>query len=185
MNIEKSKRLSGEMYNNKDPLLLQEHLKVQSLLYRYNRLKPQKAKKKIRLLKQILGSFGNDICIEQPFLCDFGCNIFLGNHFYSNYNLIILDCNKVTIGNNCYIGPNVSILTVNHSLNRLERSLNQEYAKPVFIGNDVWIGCGAIINPGITIGDNVVIGSGSIVTKNIPANSLVVGNPARVIRTLQ
>ena len=184
MNKEKSKRLEGKMYCNKDSFLLQEHLSVQKKLYRYNRIRPDKLKKRTRILKKILGSFGSDICMEQPFLCDFGYNIFIGDHFYSNYNLIILDCNKVTIGNNCFIGPNVSIFTVNHSLDRKERIHDLEYAKPITIGDDVWIGGGAIINPGITIGDNVVIGSGSVVTTNIPSNSLAVGNPARVIRTL-
>ena len=111
-------------------------------------------------------------------------SIHIGSHFYSNYNLTILDCNKVTIGHHCLIGPNVSIITVNHPQDRKLRSRDLEYATPVTIGNDVWIGCGAIINPGVSIGDNVIIGSGSIVTKDIPSNSLAVGNPARVIRTL-
>ena len=185
MCIEKTKRLEGLMYNNKDPQLLKAHLNLQKKLYQYNHLAPHKEKKRIKLLKKILGYFGPDICIEQPFLCDFGCNIFIGNHFYSNYNLTILDCNRVTIGDNCYIGPNVSIITVNHSLVRQERINNMEYAKPISIGNDVWIGCGVIINPGVSIGDNVVIGSGSIVTKDIPSNSLAVGNPARIIKSLQ
>ena len=184
INTEKSKRLDGQFYYNQDPLLLEEHLNVQMLLHQYNHLPPNKRKKRRKLLKQILNHPPKDACIEQPFHCDFGYNIPIGSHFYSNYNLTILDCNKVTIGHHCLIGPNVSIITVNHPQDRKLRSRDLEYATPVTIGNDVWIGCGAIINPGVSIGDNVIIGSGSIVTKDIPSNSLAVGNPARVIRTL-
>lgn len=183
-NTEKSKRFGCEFYNNQDPLLLEEHLHVQALLHKYNHLKPSKAKKRRKILKKILGQPSKDMVIEQPFWCDFGYNIYLGEHFYSNYNLTILDCNKVIIGDNCLIGPNVSIITVNHPLDRKSRINHFEYARPIVIGNDVWIGCGAIINPGVTIGDNVVIGSGSVVTKDIPSNSLAVGTPARVIRGL-
>lgn len=184
MNAEKSKRFDGELYYNQDPLLLREHLHVQTLLYTYNNLPPRKEKARRRLLKKILGHTPQDIVIEQPFYCDFGSNIFIGEHFYSNYNLTILDCNRVTIGDNCLIGPGVSIITVNHPLDRTKRVNHLEYAKPIRIGNDVWIGCGVIINPGVTIGDNVVIGSGSVVTKDIPSNMLAVGNPARCIREL-
>lgn len=184
MNAEKSKRFNGELYYNQDPLLLREHLHVQTLLHTYNNLPPQKEKARRRLLKKILGHTPHDIVIEQPFYCDFGSNIFIGEHFYSNYNLTILDCNRVTIGDNCLIGPNVSIITVNHPLDRTQRVNHLEYAKPIRIGNDVWIGCGVIINPGVTIGDNVVIGSGSIVTKDVPSNMLIVGNPAGCIREL-
>lgn len=183
-NAEKSKRLDGQLYNNQDRLLLQEHLKIQTHLHKYNRLSPSKEKKRRKLLKKIFTSLPKNICIEQPFYCDFGYNIQIGEHFYSNYNLTILDCNRVIIGSNCLIGPNVSIITVNHPQDRIKRINHLEYAKPVIIGNDVWIGCGVIINPGITIGDNVIIGSGSIVTKNIPSNSLAVGNPAKVIRSI-
>lgn len=183
-NTQKSKRLACELYNNQDPLLLREHLKVQTLLYKYNLLPPAKTAKRFRLLSKMLGAVPKDACIEQPFHCDFGYNIYVGRHFYSNYNLTILDCNKVTIGNNCFIGPNVSILTVNHPQDRDTRIQNLEYAKPISIGDDVWIGGGVIINPGVTIGDNVIIGSGSIVTKDIPSHFLAAGNPARIIKKL-
>ena len=182
---QRSKRLDGELYDNQDPNLLKEHLNVQILLHKYNHTLPHKAKTRKKLLQKILGHAPSDIVMEQPFYCDFGYNIFIGEHFYSNYNLTILDCNKVTIGDRCLIGPGVSIITVNHPLHRASRASHLEYAKPIVIGDDVWIGCGAIINPGVTIGDNVVIGSGSIVTRDIPSNSLAVGTPARVIRKLE
>jgi len=183
-NIQKSKRLGGQLYDNQDPILLREHVYVQTLLHKYNALSPHREKARKRFLKKILGHTPGDIVMEQPFYCDFGYNIFIGEHFYSNYNLTILDCNRVTIGRNCLIGPNVSIITVNHPLDRSDRVNHLEYAKPVVIGDDVWIGCGAVINPGVTIGNNVVVGSGSIVTKDIPSDTLVVGNPARCIRKL-
>lgn len=182
---EKSKRLYFKLYNNQDPQLMQEHAHVQYMLHKYNHIKPSKTKKRRKILEKILGKTPDCMTIEQPFWCDFGYNIYLGNHFYSNYNLTILDCNKVIIGDNCLIGPNVSIITVNHPHNRTDRINHLEYAIPIIIGNDVWIGCGTIINPGVTIGDNVIIGSGSIVTRDIPSNSLAVGNPAKVIKMLQ
>ena len=144
---QRSKRLDGELYDNQDPNLLKEHLHVQILLHKYNHTLPHKAKTRKKLLQKILGHAPSDIVMEQPFYCDFGYNIFIGEHFYSNYNLTILDCNKVTIGDRCLIGPGVSIITVNHPLHRAARASHLEYAKPIVIGDDVWIGCGAIINP--------------------------------------
>ena len=182
INAEKSKRLDGQLYYNQDPLLLEEHLNVQMLLHQYNHLSPDKRKKRRKLLKQILDHPPKDACIEQPFHCDFGYNIRIGSHFYSNYNLTILDCNTVTIGHHCLIGPNVSIITVNHPQDRKLRSRSLEYAKPVSIGNDVWIGYEAVILAGVTIGDGAIIGTRAVVTKDVPPYTIVGGVPAKPIR---
>jgi acetyltransferase-like isoleucine patch superfamily enzyme len=136
------------------------------------------------VIKKLFGKIGSNFTIESPFRCDYGYNIFAGEKFYANYNCVILDCARVTIGNNVFFGPNVSLFTAGHPIHFEPRNTGLEYAFPITIGNNVWIGGGAIINPGITIGDNVVIGSGSIVTKNIPSNSIAVGNPCKVIRNI-
>ena len=135
-----------------------------------------------RIIRLIIGVAGENVFIETPFFCDYGYNITVGNNFYSNHNLVILDAASVEFGDNVFIGPHVGIYTVEHHLNPFLRSQSVESAKPVKIGNDVWIGGGVTILRGVTIGDNCVIGAGSIVTKDIPENSIAVGNPCRVIR---
>lgn len=121
---------------------------------------------------------------EPPFRCDYGYNIEIGENFYSNYNCTILDCAKVTIGNNVLFAPNVSLFTAGHPIDATLRAQEYEYAFPITIGNDVWIGGNTVINPGVTIGSNVVIGSGSVITKDIPSNCIAAGNPCRVIRDI-
>jgi maltose O-acetyltransferase len=132
-----------------------------------------------------LGKVSSNFWIEPPFYCDYGYNITIGENFYANYNCTILDCAQVKIGDNVMCGPNVSLFTAGHPLDFQIRNQGWEYAYPIIIGNNVWLGGGVIVNPGITIGDNAVIGSGSVVTKDIPANSLAVGNPCKVIRKLE
>lgn len=136
------------------------------------------------VLKDIFGKLPNDAVIIPPFYCDHGNMIFIGQHFYANTGLLILDEAKVTIGSNVFLGPRVSIYTACHPIDALARNMELEYAKEVKIGNDVWIGGNAVINPGVTIGDNVVIGSGSVVTKGIPSNVVAAGNPCKVIREI-
>lgn len=136
------------------------------------------------LLKKLLGKTGENLIVEPPFTCDYGYNIEVGENFYANVNLVILDGAKVRIGDNAFIAPNVGIYTAGHPLDASDRNKGLEYAYPITIGNNVWIGAGAIILPGVTIGNNVVIGAGSVVTKNIPAYSLAVGNPCRVIKRI-
>ena len=138
----------------------------------------------MELLKRLLGKTGENLIIEPPFACDYGYNIEVGENFYANVNLVILDGAKVRIGDNAFIAPNVGIYTAGHPLDASDRNKGLEYAYPITIGDNVWIGAGAIILPGVTIGDNVVIGAGSVVTKDIPACSLAVGNPCRVIRKI-
>lgn len=136
-------------------------------------------------LKAMLGSMGERVWIAKTFNCDNGKNIHIGDNFTGNFNLTILDIREVCIGDNVMIGPNTLITTVGHPLSPAKRRLNMAYAKPVSIGNDVWIGGNVTILPGVTIGDNVVIGAGAVVTHDVPSNSVAVGVPARVIKQIE
>lgn len=153
-------------------------------VYDYNLLRPDKKDEAVKLIKDILGKTGENICIMPPFHCDYGKNIEVGENFFANYNSIILDVAKVTIGKNVMFAPNVSIYTAGHPIHPDSRNSGYEYGIPVTIGDNVWIGGSVVINPGVTIGNNVVIGSGSVVTKDIPDNVIAVGNPCRVIREI-
>lgn len=153
-------------------------------IYRYNQLTPDEEEEQDRLIRTILGKCGETVWIEQPFHCDYGYNIEVGNNFYSNYNLTILDVAKVVIGENVLIAPNVSIYTAGHPVHSEPRNAGYEYGIGITIGDNVWIGGSSVINPGVHIGNNVVIGSGSVVTKDIPDNVIAVGNPCRVIREI-
>lgn len=184
MKSEKCKMLSGKPYKAFDPELLKERQNAKELIFTFNSAHPNEINERNELLKKLLGKTVNTFFIEPPFRCDYGYNIEIGENFYSNYNLIILDCAKVTVGNNVLIGPNVGIYTAGHPLDYEKRNQEYEYAIPINIGNNVWIGGNVVINPGITIGDNAVIGSGSIVTKNIPNNVIAVGNPCKVLREI-
>jgi len=162
--------------------LEEERFTCKEKLYKYNNLNPRKKEKLKKIILSILGECGDNFVIEPPFRCDYGKNIRIGNNFYSNYNCTILDCAPVTIGDNVLFGPNVSIFTAGHPVHPEIRNEGYEYAIKINIGNNVWIGGNTVVNPGVTIGDNVVIGSGSVVTKDIPSNSIAIGNPCRVIR---
>ena len=182
---EKDKMLAGELYDanyNKD--LEKEREQAKDLCYEFNKIKPSDRKKQKEILKRILGRTKETFRIEQPFICDYGYNIEIGENFYSNHNLIILDANKVVFGDNVFIAPNCSFYTAGHPLEVELRNKGFEYAKPIKVGDNVWIGGNVIVLPGVTIGDNTVIGAGSVVTKDIPSNVLAVGNPCRVIRTI-
>ena len=177
---EKEKMLAGEVYNATDPQLIEELAVTRELVYDFNLLRPSEKGKMLELLKRLLGHIGDDaIIINQPFRCDYGKQISVGKQFFANFNFTVLDEARVTIGDDCFIGPNVSIYTACHSTDPVERNSRQEWAKPVSIGNNVWIGGSVTILPGVTIGDNVTIGAGSVVTHDIPANVVAVGNPCR------
>jgi len=184
MSNEKYKMLSGKPYKAFDSELLKERQAAKELIFTYNSSRPNEINERNEVLKKLLGKTGNTFFIEPPFRCDYGYNIEIGDNFYSNYNLIILDCAKVIFGNNVLIGPNVGIYTAGHPLHFEKRNQEYEYALPIIIGNNVWIGGNVVINPGITIGDNAVIGSGSVVTRNIPNNVIAVGNPCKVLREI-
>ena len=176
--------ISGKPYKASDGELLKERQYVKEQIFDFNTLRPNEIVKRNEVLKKILGKTKTTFFIEQPFRCDYGYNIEIGENFYSNYNLIILDCARVKIGDNVMIGPNVSFYTAGHPVHYEKRNTELEYAFPIIIGNNVWIGGNVVINPGITIGDNSVIGSGSIVTKDIPGNVIAIGNPCKVSREL-
>ncbi len=181
---EKQKMLSGELYDACDAELLVELNAVKVLCQQYNNLLPTDFAARNAMLKRILGQADDDTFINQPFYCDYGKHIRLGKRFFANFHLTVLDEAYVTIGDDCFLGPNVSIYTACHSTNPVERNTRLEWAKPVTIGHNVWIGGDVTILPGVTIGDNCTIGAGSVVTRDIPANSIAAGNPARVIRTV-
>jgi len=181
---EKEKMLLGEIYNANNKELTKDRIKVKDLCYEYNNIKPSKLEQRNKLLKQILGSTKHNYLIEQPFMCDYGYNIEIGENFYSNHNLVIIDCNKVKFGDNVFIAPNCGFYTAGHPLDLNARNSGLEYAKSIEIGNNVWIGGNTVVLPGVTIGDNTVIGAGSVVTKNIPSNVVAVGNPCRIIKKI-
>ncbi len=189
---EKEKMLAGEIYNPGDQELLSRWHLAKKLTKEYNQTDSTNRKYLNNLLSQLLGSRGNNVWLTAPFFVDYGENIHIGNNCEINMNCVFLDCNTITIGDNSGIGPSVQIYTVSHPVKAKERLYQSEdgfsfwrsSTAPVVIGNNVWIGGGSIILPGVTIGDNTTIGAGSVVTKSIPANCLAVGNPCKIIRFL-
>jgi maltose O-acetyltransferase len=181
---EKEKMLSGKLYKAQDNELVNDMLKSRKITRLYNNTTEKEIKYRKELLSQLFEKIGENIQIEPPFRCDYGCHISIGDNFYANYDCIILDVNKVNIGNNVFFGPRVCIYTAGHPIDAAIRNELLEFGKPVIIGDNVWIGGNAVINPGVKIGNNTIIGSGSIVTKNIPDNVIAVGNPCRVLRSI-
>lgn len=181
-NSEKGKMIAGQLYLASDFQLVQERAQARQLCRRYNATTEEEPNPRFSILRDLLGTVPPEIYIEPNFKCDYGYNIHLGNHFYANFDLIILDVCEVRIGDYCLIGPRVSILTATHPIDPDLRRSGQELGKPIAIGHNVWIGGGAIINPGVTIGDNVVIASGAVVTKDVPDGYIVGGVPAKIIR---
>ena len=183
---EKEKMLSRQPYSAEDMRLLAELNATKDVIHRYNALIPSATGERLAILKGLLGHIGDDeICINQPFYCDYGKQISVGRHFFANFNFTVLDEASVTIGDNCFIGPNVSIYTACHSTDPVERNSRKEWAEPVRIGDNVWLGGSVTILPGVTIGNNVTIGAGSVVTRDIPDDVVAVGNPCRVIRHIK
>lgn len=182
---EKEKMLAGEFYSAIDPELLAELNATREIVRDYNDLRPHATQQRLALLKDLLGEIGDDnILIVQPFYCDYGKQIHVGKRFFANFNFTVLDEALVTIGDDCFFGPNVSIYTACHSTDPVERNSRREWALPVSIGHNVWIGGSVTILPGVTIGDNVTIGAGSVVVSDIPSNSVAVGNPCRVVKKI-
>lgn len=179
---EKEKMLAGELYNGMDPDLLAERARAKELCASYNSAAQIAPAKGQEILKQLLGSVAGSAHIEPTFRCDYGTNIHLGDNFYANFDLIILDVCEVRIGKNCFIAPRVCILTATHPTDTKIRISGLEYGEPITIGDNAWIGAGAIINPGVTIGDNVVIGSGAVVTRDVPSDSVYIGVPAKALQ---
>lgn len=182
---EKEKCAAGLLYNaNYDEELIQERIACKDLCQKYNALKNSDTEKRYQLLKRIIGSIPENICIEPNFWCDYGYNIKAGKNFYANHNLVILDCARVEFGDNVFIGPNCSFYTAGHPLDAPQRNEGLEYALPIKVGDNVWLGGNVVVLPGVSIGNNSVIGAGSVVTKNIPDNVVAVGNPCRVVKSI-
>ncbi|WP_323173580.1 maltose acetyltransferase domain-containing protein [Natrialba sp. PRR66] len=184
MNSEKEKMLNGELYDADDPELVAEREHARDLTRRYNNTTPDAQKERQRVLEDLLGSVSTQCHIEPPFRCDYGYNIHVDENFYANFDCVVLDVCRVDIGRNCQIGPGVHIYTATHPLNAIERINGPEYGKPVTIGDNVWIGGKAVLNPGVAVGDNSVIASGAVVTEDVPENVVVQGNPATVVKEL-
>lgn len=182
---EREKMLAGELYfAGGDPELKKQIRYAQKLCGIYNNISPYNKKKKKKILKKLLGKTGERFSIEPNFFCDYGYNIELGEDFYMNHNCVILDCAKVTFGKNVFVAPNCGFYTAGHPLDVEQRNKSMEFAKPITVGDNVWIGGNVVVLPGVTIGNNTVIGAGSVVTKDIPSNVVAVGNPCRVIKKL-
>lgn len=181
---EKEKMLSGQVYDACDPELLVELNLCKDKVWRYNQLQPTLLDERKEAIREILGASDENVFINQPFYCDYGKHIRVGKRFFANFCLTILDEALVTFGDDCFVGPNVSIYTACHAIDPQVRNTRQEWALPVTIGDNVWIGGSVTILPGVTIGNNVTIGAGSVVTKDIPDNVVAVGNPCRVIKTI-
>jgi maltose O-acetyltransferase len=186
---EKEKMLAGELYDCGDEQLIKRWHLAKRLQQKYNSTDSRDRDTLNAILKELLGSMGENIWITAPFFVDYGENIQIGSNVEINMNCVFLDCNRIFIGDNSGIGPGVHIYTVTHPVNPAERlpqdkQFWKSYTAPVTIGSNVWIGGGVIILPGVTIGDNTTIGAGSVVTKDIPANCLAVGNPCRVIKKI-
>ena len=182
---EKEKMLNGEYYNAEDVNLKKDRIKVKDLCFKYNSMPSSKDKERTELIKQILGKTGKQICVESNFFCDYGYNIEVGENFYINHNCVILDCAKVTFGDNVFIGPNCSFYTPIHPMDAKTRNTLIEKALPITVGNNVWFGGNVTVLPGVIIGDNAVIGAGSVVVKDIPSNMLAVGNPCKPIKEIE
>lgn len=184
MRTEKEKMLAEDLYIANDEELGQDVKKSRRLTRLFNGTTEEQSDYRKVLLKELLGEVGEKYHIEPPFHCYYGQHISIGDHFYANFDCVILDVAKVSIGNNVMFGPKVALFTASHPIDPIVRISGLELGKQIKIGDNVWIGGNSTVNPGVTIGDNVVIGSGSVVTKDIPKNVVAAGNPCRVIRAI-
>lgn len=184
MTSEREKMLSGEPYDASDPELVAEREHARKLTRRYNRTTEGNAEQRQRLLEELFGSIGDDAHVEPPFRCDYGYNIHVGEDFYANFDCVLLDVCRVEIGRNCLLGPGVHVYTATHPLGTDERNAGLEYGKPVTVGDGVWIGGKAVLNPGVTVGDGSVIASSAVITEDVPPNVVARGNPAAIVREL-
>ena len=182
---EKEKMLKEMLYDaNNDEDLRKERAIAKDLCFKYNQLMPSDVENQKQVLKELLGEVNDSVIFVAPFWCDYGYNIKVGKNFFANHNTVILDGAKVTFGDNVFIAPNCGFYTAGHPIDAKRRNQGLEYAYPITVGNNVWIGAGVHVMPGVTIGDHVVIGAGSVVVKDIPSNSVAVGNPCHVIREI-
>ena len=181
---EKEKSLTGKLYKASDRELSDDRKAARKLVHIFNTLPFDDPEAGKEIIRKLFGHTGAEFLIEPPFHCDYGYNISIGENFYANFNLTILDCAKTTFGDNVLIGPNVGIYPATHPVHPELRAEQYEFALPVAIGSNVWIGGSVVINPGVSVGDNSVIGSGSVVTRDIPSGVVAAGNPCRVLRPI-
>ena len=174
----------GQIYNDFDDDLFQRRVKAKKLFKLYNKTNDEEVEKRQQLMRDLFQKVGDNVWIEPDFHCEFGKNIFIGDNVYINFGCVILDCAKVTIGENTMFGPNIGLYAVNHSIDASERIHGGCQGKPIHIGKNVWLGGDVKVVAGVSIGDNSVIGAGSVVTKDIPNNVVAVGNPCRVLRAI-
>lgn len=182
---EQEKMLAGDLYYPSDKTLTALRKQCRIQLDELNATCQSDHKKRTRLLKALFGSTGKRLYIESSFKCDYGENIYVGENFYANFNCVILDAARVTIGDNCMIAPQVGLYTATHPIAPVQRATGIEFAKPITIGDNCWIGGMAVINPGVSLGDNVVVASGSVVTKSFGDNVVIGGNPARILKHVE
>lgn len=182
---QRERMLAGDLYVADDPALAAEMLRAAQLTRLFNTSDPSDPQAQIAILRELLGSLGEGAVIRPPFWCDYGYQIHIGRGTFINYGAVFLDVARVTIGEDAQVGPNVQFLTATHPVDPATRRAKWESARPITIADNVWLGGGAIILPGVSVGENTVVGAGAVVTKDLPANVVAVGNPARVVRTVQ
>lgn len=180
----RERMLAGDLYIADDPQLAADSRRAAALMQKFNNSDPTDPEARRALLRELLGSFGEGAEIRPPLYCDYGYQVHIGARTFINYGAVLLDVAKITIGDDVQVGPNVQFLTPTHPLDPELRRQKYEAAEPITVGSNVWLGGGVILLPGITIGENTVVGAGAVVTKDLPANVVAVGNPARIIREL-
>ena len=181
---EKEKMLAGELYDPLDRQLSEERVRTRLLIKELNDSREDEGEERSRILGQLIPNAGPGLWLQPPFYCDYGSNMVLGSRVFFNFNCVVLDVMQVTIGSRTLFGPNVQVYTATHPIDHQIRASGVEYARPIVIGEDVWVGGSAVICPGVTIGDRTIIGAGSVVTRDIPSDVFAAGNPCRVVRSL-
>lgn len=177
--------LAGYLYDaNYDGELIQERQAAKDLCFELNHIRPSDTERQKKILQKLLGKTGENVVFVSPFWCDYGYNTVIGNNFFANHNTVILDAARVSFGDNVFIGPNCGFYTAGHPMDYSVRNQGLEYAYPISVGDNVWIGGGVTVCPGVSIGSNVVIGAGSVVVSDIPSDTVAVGNPCKVIRRM-
>ena len=184
MRTEKDKMLAGELYDARDPQLAAERRRARLLFKALNDTRDDQASERLDIIRELIPNAGKDVWIEPPFFCDYGSNITLGDKVFFNFNCVVLDVCPVYIGSRTLFGPAVQVYAATHPMSAEERSSGLESGRPIRIGDDAWIGGGAILCPGVRIGNRAVIGAGSVVTRDIPDGVFAAGNPCRVIRQI-
>ena len=181
---QKEKMLAGELYVADDPELYADHLRAQRILARFNATQADAGDERRAILVDLFAQFGDGTVLKPTLRCDYGFNISIGDRTFINFDCVLLDCNRIVIGNEVQFAPGVHVYTATHPLDAKQRRSGVEYALPVVIGDGAWLGGGTLVCPGVTIGENTVVGAGSVVVRDLPANVLAVGNPCRIVREL-